>query len=173
MVLIPAIALAVVAIAFLLVLAYLVWWHSGHAGENAMLLPVDLEAFRNLTDADEDRFLRSNLSPKEFRRIQRQRLRAAAAYISVISENASTLVVIGRSAGGHPDAETAARGLDVVHRGVKLKFWCSLAFLKLNITMIFPTLLSPSTRIADRYLDVSSLTASLPQEAGRTTAPTS
>jgi hypothetical protein len=155
------IALATAAVAFLLFLCYQVWWQSGQAGKIEDLLPLDLEAFRNLTDPDEVRFLRVNLSPKEFRRIQRMRLRAAAVYLSVISNNAGRLVVIGRSVSAHADAETAAAGLEVVHRALQLKLWCSWSLLKLNVTMIWPTLLSPASRIADRYLDVSSLTAAL------------
>ena len=164
MVMIPVIVLATAAVAFLLFLSYQVWWQSSKTGEIENLSPVDLEAFRNLTDPEEVHFLRVNLSPKEFKRIQRMRLRAAGAYLSVISQNAGRLVVIGRSVSAHPDAETAAAGLDVVHRAFQLKLWCALSLLKLNVTMICPTLLSPSSRIADRYLDVSSLTASLPKK---------
>jgi hypothetical protein len=162
MAVIPFIALSAVAVAFLLFLAYQAWRQSGDAGNVGDLAPVDLEAFRNLTDPEEVRYLRLNLSPKQFRRIQRMRLRAAASYISVISQNAGRLAVIGRSMSAYPDAETAAVGLDVVHRALQLKLWCSLSLLKLNATMICPALLSPSSRIADRYQDVSSLTASLP-----------
>jgi len=163
MVMIPVIALATAAAAFLLFIAYQVWWQSGKATE-IELSPVDLEAFRNLTDPEEVRFLRANLSTREFRKIQRMRLRATGAYISVISQNAGRLVVIGRSMSAQADAGTAAAGHDVVNRAVQLKLWCSLSLLKLKLTMIFPTLLSPSSRIADRYLDVSSLSASLPKK---------
>jgi hypothetical protein len=161
---IPIVALATAASAFLLFLAYQVWWQSGHAGESGHLSPVDLEAFRNLIDPQELQFLRFHLSPKEFRRIQRIRLRAAAAYVSVISKNAGELVAIGRCASAHPDSEIAAAGLDVVQRALRLKLWCSLSLLKLNATMVCPTLLSPSSGIADRYLDVTSMTASLPKQ---------
>lgn len=164
MAVIPIIALAAVAVVFLLFLSYQVWWQSGNAGEIENLSPVDLEAFRNLTDLEEVRFLRVNLSPKEFRTIQRFRLRAAAMYISEISRNAGRLVVIGRSVSSHSDPEIAAAGLDVVHRALQLKLWCSWSLLKLNATIICPTLLSPSSSIADRYLDVTSLTTSLPKK---------
>jgi hypothetical protein len=170
MVLIPVIALGIAAVSFLLFLGSQVWRQSGNNPENGNPLPVDLEAFRNLTDPEETRFLRVNLAPKDFRRIQRHRLRAAAAYIGVISDNASRLVAIGRSLSAHPDAVTAAAGLDVVHRGLQLKFWCLLSLLKLNLTLVWPTILSPSSRIADRYRDVSSLTDSLPRKLA---APTS
>ncbi|PYQ43466.1 MAG: hypothetical protein DMG99_06570, partial [Acidobacteria bacterium] len=38
--------------------------------------PLDLEAFRNLTDAAEDEYLRRHLRPADFRRVRRERLRA-------------------------------------------------------------------------------------------------
>jgi hypothetical protein len=163
-VVIPAIVFGITAAAFLLFLGYQVWWQAGRGRKVEQLLPVDLEAFRNLTDAEETRYLRVSLSSKEFRRIQRLRLRAAASYISVISENAGRLVAIGRSVSANADAETTAAALDVVHRGLELKLRCSLWRLKLNATTLFPTLLSPSNRIADRYLDVSTMTASLPRK---------
>ena len=164
MAVIPIVAFAAVAIVFLLFLSYQVWWQSGNTEEIETLSPVDLEAFRNLTDPQEVDFLRVNLSSKEFRRIQRLRLRAAAVYISAISQNAGKLVVVGRSVSVHTDTDIAAAGLDVVHRALQLKLWCSLALVKVNATIVCPTLLSPSTKIADRYLDVTSLTASLPKK---------
>lgn len=160
---IPIVTLATVTAAFLLFLAYQVWWQSGQE-ESGNLAPVDLDAFRNLIDPQELQFLRENLSPKDFRRIQRIRLRAAAASISVISKNAGQLVAIGRSASAHADQEIAAAGLDVVQRALRLKLWCSLSLMELNATFVFPTLLSPSREIADRYLDVTSMTASLPKQ---------
>jgi hypothetical protein len=162
MAVIPIIALATAAVAFFLFLSYQVWLQSGREGAVDDLSPVDLEAFRNLTDPEEMRYLRINLSPREFRRIQRTRLRAAAMYISVISKNATLLMVIGRTARTHSDAEIVSAGLDVTNRAILLKVWCSLSLLKLNATMICPTLMSPSSRIAERYIDVTSLTATLP-----------
>ncbi|MFY9842697.1 MAG: hypothetical protein WA718_12950 [Terriglobales bacterium] len=161
---IPIIALAAVALLFMLFLAYQVWWQSGDDKGIENSPPVDLDAFRNLTDPEEARFLRNNLSPKTFRRIQRIRLRVAAMYVSAISKNAAQLIVVGRSARAHPNAEIAAVGLDVFHRALQLKLRCSLSLLRLNANILWPTLLSPSTRIAEQYLDVTSLTASLPKE---------
>lgn len=164
MAVIPIVALATLAVVFLLFLAYQIWWQSGDEDGIDDLSAVDLEAFRNLTDPEEVRFLRRNLSPREFRRIQRIRLRAASMYISAISRNAASLIVIGRSVSAHAEAEVAAVGLDVVQRALKLKVWCLLSLLKLNATILCPTLLSPSSRIAEHYLYVTSLTESLPRK---------
>src|SRR5271169_2783569 len=62
------------------------------------LRPVDIEAFRNLIDPAEAEFLRSRLPPSEFRAIQRERLRAAAEYISSAARNAAVLVRMGEAA---------------------------------------------------------------------------
>ncbi|MFZ0802262.1 MAG: hypothetical protein WAN70_08850, partial [Terriglobales bacterium] len=48
---------------------------------------VDLRAFRNLTDPEEEEYLRLNLPPADFRRIQRERLRAAVEYIRCAAFN--------------------------------------------------------------------------------------
>jgi hypothetical protein len=162
MAVIPIVALATVAMAFFFFLSYQLWLQAGREGAVDDLSPVDLEAFRNLTDPEEMRYLRINLSPREFRRIQRTRLRAAAMYISVISKNATLLMVIGRTVRTHSDAEIVSAGLDVINRAILLKVWCALSLMKLNATMICPTLMSPSNRIAERYVDVASLTATLP-----------
>ena len=164
MAVIPIVALAILAVVFLLFLCYQVWLQSGGGTGSGDLSPVDLEALRNLTDPEEAHFLRVNLSPKEFRRIQRIRLRVTSTYISVISENASRLIVLGRSASAHPDREIGGGGLDLVHRALQLKLWCALALLDLNLTILFPTFLSPSARIAERYGDVTTLLASLPRK---------
>jgi hypothetical protein len=164
MAMIPIFALAAVAVAFLLFLSYQVWWQSSAKEEITDLSPVDLEAFRNLTDPQEVGYLRVNLSPKEFRRIQRLRLRTAAVYISAISRNAGRLLVVGRAVSAHPNPDIATSGLDVVYRALQLKMWCSFSLLQLGATFVFPTLLSPSSRIADHYRDVSSMTAALPRK---------
>ena len=43
------------------------------------LVPLDVEAFRNLTDPAEDAYLRVHLPPAELRKVRRVRLRAMAA----------------------------------------------------------------------------------------------
>jgi hypothetical protein len=71
------------------------------------LQPLDLEAFRNLTDAAEDEYLRRRLRPADFRGVRRERLRAVAAYVQVAGRNATLLVRIGQSALTANDPQTA------------------------------------------------------------------
>ena len=165
---IPLIILASLAVVFLLFLIFLVWWRYSRRGEAAnagQLTPVDLEAFENLTDPEEEEFLRVNLPPAEFRGVQRARLRAAKLYVAALSENAGILVSVGQSARSHSDPEIAAAGLGIVQRAIRLKVWCMLSLLRLNAAIVFPTILSPSSTIANHYLLVTYMAANLPRKA--------
>src|SRR5215472_13238604 len=69
------------------------------SGANRLQIqPVDVEAFRNLVDPAQDEYLRRRLTATEFRQVQRERLRATAAYIQVAGRNAAALALIGQAA---------------------------------------------------------------------------
>ena len=100
----------------LLALVCLLWLAKGRTvSANVLQNPtehmraVDVEAFRNLVDPDEEEFLRANLSPPEFRRIQRERLRAAVEYVSCAAQNAAILlrVTSSRAVSGAPSRAPA------------------------------------------------------------------
>ena len=164
---IPLTILTFVALAFLVFLGSQVWGHytaRGQAAYAKRLTPVDLDAFENLTDPEEEQFLKVNLSRAEFRGVQRTRLRATRMYVATLSENAGVLVAVGQSARLHPDPEIAAAGLEIIQRSLRLKVWCLLAMFRLSAAMVFPTILSPSGRIANQYLLVTYLAANLPRK---------
>src|ERR1035441_6156961 len=113
---IPLILLAAAAIVFLLFLSSQVWRRyspKGEASHAGQLIPIDLEAFENLTDPEEEQFLRANLAPTEFRGVQRSRIRAARLYVTALSENAGVLVTVGQSALSHADPQIAATGQEI------------------------------------------------------------
>ena len=160
----PLIILASVAGVFLVFLTLQVWWRYSRRNERAQtaqLAVVDLDAFENLTDPEEEAFLRHNLSPAEFRSVQRLRIRVAKMYIAAISKNASALASVGQSARYHSDPEIAASGQNLVLQAIRLKMWCALSATRLNAALAFPTVLSPSSAIASRYLAVRYMAASL------------
>ena len=53
---------------------------------------IDIAAFRNLISLQEENHLRDRLPAAEFRRIQRERMRAAVAYIRAALQNAAILL---------------------------------------------------------------------------------
>src|ERR1700751_830205 len=75
--------------------------------------PIDIEAFRNLVDPRENEYLRRRLSAGEFRRVQRQRFRAAGPYIPAPGKTAPGLIAMGQAALSSTDGATveAARQL--------------------------------------------------------------
>jgi hypothetical protein len=119
------------------------------------LQSVDLEAFHNLIDPDEEKFLRSNLKPREFRVIQRQRLRAAVDYVAGVSQNAAVLLQLGLAARRSPDIRIAEAGRQLVDAAVRLRLTSVLATGKLYARMVFPGTLMEPAGIVDHYRSMS------------------
>lgn len=165
--LIPIVAL--MAIALLLFLVWQAWrfTRSGNAlpDQAGQLTPVDLEAFENLVDPEEEQYLRMNLSTREFRRVQRTRIRAAKMYVAALLQNAAVLAEVGQSARSNADPEVAAAGQEIVQRAMRLKVWCLVSRLRMDAAFVFPGYLSPSGRIASQYMLVKYMAANLPGRA--------
>ncbi len=162
--------IAVLASVLLLFLASQVWGRYARRGdalqtEAGQLTPIDLEAFENLTDPEEERYLRRNLSPAEFRRVQRSRLRAAKMYVAALSHNAGVLAAVGQSARSSAHPAIAATGQEIVQRAIQLRIWCLLSLLRMNAAFVFPAHLSPSDRLANQYMLVTYMAANLPSKA--------
>lgn len=156
--------LASLAFLFFIFLAVQVWWRYRQPGElthGFTLTPVDLDAFQNLTDPDEEEFLRLHLAPADFRVVQRLRIRAAKRYVSALSRNSRTLMAVGQAARFHPDSTIAVSGQQLVQRAIRLSIWCMLVELRLNTALAVPTLVSPSGTVVSHYLAVKGLATSL------------
>jgi hypothetical protein len=165
----PLVLLASIAVLFLVFLTLQLWWrYSRRIVQQSVpqLTPIDLDAFQNLTDPEEDRFLMANLAPAQFREAQRYRIQAAKMYVVALSENAGILVAAGQSARYHADPAIAAMGLEIFQRAIKLKIWCMFALVRLNVALIYPARLSPSGGIANQYQRVTYIAANLGR-AGR------
>lgn len=164
---IPILVVTFVAVAFLLFLVLQVrsrYLSAPDGGSVAPLAEVDLEAFRNLIDPEEEEFLRLHLSGKDFRDIQRLRLRAAILYVSALSQNVSGLVQIGQRVRTHASPNVAALGEEILQSALQLKVRCLATHWKLKVAVLCPTLLSPSGRLAERYSHVARLARDLPLE---------
>ncbi len=112
--------------------------------------PVDLVAFRNLVDPAEDEFLRANLSPAVFRRVQRERLRAALVYVERSAANAAVLLRIGEAL-AREDEESAAMGREIANAALRLRVYALLAMAMLHARVWFPSLGTPVQEVSRRY----------------------
>ena len=149
--------------------------HPALAHLSAQLRTVDLDAFRNLVDPDEEDFLRRNLPPEEFRGVQRARLRAAVEYIRCASHNATVLLRLGESARHSPDARIAAAGGELVDTALRLRLYAFQAIAKLYLGMVFPGTHWSPLDVIDKYQEVRGLVSQLgrlqyPSSAARITA---
>jgi hypothetical protein len=122
---------------------------------SATIRPIDVEAFRNLTDPSEDEYLRRRLPPSQFRAVRRARLRAMAAYVQVIGANAAVLVRQGETvlAAGDPRFATAAHAM--VNDALLLRRNAAIALLRIYIALASSGSGLAAARVVDRYESLS------------------
>ena len=108
------------------------------SGKANQIQPIDIEAFRNLVDPAESEYLRRRLPPAQFRSVQRERLRAAAAYIQIAGRNAAVLVRLGQNALAASDANTAAAAQQLVEGALLLRRNCGFALVRIYIALAWP-----------------------------------
>lgn len=127
--------------------------YRGAAGRESgsTIFPVDLEAFRNLIDPAESEYLRQRLPAREFRRVQRKRLQAAAAYVQTVGQNANLLVRMGQSAMNTADQAANAAAQQMVDEALQLRTNVLWATLRIRIAWVWPTSGLAATPIADSY----------------------
>jgi hypothetical protein len=103
------------------------------------LQSIDVDAFRNLADRRQSQFLRSRLPAAEFRRVQRMRLRALAAYMRVVGQNAVILIQIGQMALNTPGAEMQKAARQLIDEALLSRRNAGLALLRIYVCLLWPT----------------------------------
>jgi hypothetical protein len=148
----------------LLALAFSVWLTKGRVLPSEVLenptehiRAVDLEAFRNLVDPDEEEFLRTSLPSAEFRSIQRERLRAALEYVSCAAQNAGVLLRLADAGRRSPDPATAEAAEKLVQNALRLRVYALQAIPRLYLGMILPGSRISPVGIAERYEQMTRL----------------
>jgi hypothetical protein len=112
---------------------------------------VDLRAFRNLMDPDEEEYLRRHLPPADFRRIQRERLRSAVEYVKCAASNAAVLTSFAEAARRNPDPVVAQAAAKLIDNAIRLRSYAFRAIPKLYLAMVFPGRPFSSARVAESY----------------------
>lgn len=113
---------------------------------------LDIEAFRNLVDADEEEYLRHNLPPKKFRKIKRQRAWAALLYAWEAGEAATALARIGQAVQHSSDPEIAASGVQVAENAFRLRLQTVGVSFRLLTEIVLPGQPArPHPRLVDQY----------------------
>lgn len=123
--------------------------------------PVDLAAFRNLIDDSEEEYLRVRLPRREFRRLQRQRMRATLEYVQRVALNAAILLRLGESARTSPDPAIAQAAQELANRALRLRLYALLAEAKLRAGLLLPGARLSSAAVLDRYQRLTEAVARL------------
>lgn len=123
--------------------------------------PVDLEAFRNLVDPEEEEFLRANLPANEFCAIRRERLRVAVEYVNRAAYNAAILLRLGEAARQSPDPGIAAAGQQLVDSALRLRLYSLPARARLYVGIALPQLRLSPAGMLEGYQRLSGLAARL------------
>jgi hypothetical protein len=123
----------------------------GNVGLAGSIRPIDIEAFRNLIDSAEDEYLRRRLPPTEFRAVRRTRLRAMAAYVQAVSENAAVLVRVGELALASGDPHIAEASQQLVNDALLLRRNATVALARIYIALAWPYSSFAAVRVVDRY----------------------
>ncbi len=125
------------------------------AGLAETIQPLDLEAFRNLTDPGEDEYLRRRLPPARFRAVRRARLRAMAAYVQAAGRNAAVLVRVGEAARTSSDPRVADAAHQLVNQALLLRRNTTVAIARIYIAMPWANSRLGAPRVVDDYEQLS------------------
>jgi hypothetical protein len=113
--------------------------------------PVDLKAFRSLTERDDEFFLRNKLPRSRFCRLKRQRIRVTMGYVGRIAGNASLVMRLGEEARLSPDPEVARAAAQVLELATQIRMQCLVAFAKLSAEFALPSLQLTPAALAPTY----------------------
>lgn len=115
------------------------------------ITPVDIDAFRNLTDASQDRYLQQQLTRPDFRRVQRARSLATADYLWKLASNASVILRVGEFARGSEQERIVQQGAEMASAAVSLRIFCLLGLAQAYAGYVFPGAAVSVGGIADGY----------------------
>jgi hypothetical protein len=132
----------VIAFLLLVVFATLAARRTGNLADvdqaAAAIQSLDIEAFRNLVDPEEEAFLRARLPPEEFRRIKRERTRVALAYVKALSHASLQFARFGDAARRSSDPAIAASGKQIANSATYLRLRALDASVHLTLWAAFP-----------------------------------
>jgi hypothetical protein len=162
------VVLSALSLVVLLLLAKGYWFaRSTTIPSPADLHVIDVEAFRNLIDDDEEAYLRHHLSARDFRRIYRERMLAAIEYVHAAYHNAGILVTIADAARESADplvAETAGR---LFENATRLRWYTAKVVPRLYFNLLFPGANHASRQLFDRYDTLTREAIMLGRSVGR------
>ena len=128
---------------------------TGREDFDARWQQVDMEAFSNLSDPLEERYLRQNLPAAEFRRIQRQRVIAMWEYLSRLAENTKLMVQAGQIVQHASAGEAAIKAGQFVSSAMQTRMLIFMAEVSLVVKFVLPGTTDPVQSLVRKYENLS------------------
>jgi hypothetical protein len=112
---------------------------------------VDLNAFRTLTDRDDELFMRESLPRSKFSHLKRQRIRVTVRYVARIASNASAVMHVGEAARVSSAPEVAQAAAQVMELATQIRLQCLVALTKLSLEYAMPSLQLTPAMLVPKY----------------------
>jgi hypothetical protein len=116
---------------------------------------VDMAAFMNLSDPQEERYLQQNLPSAEFRQIQRERVIVMWEYLSRLSANTKLMVQAGQMVQHTSIGDTAVAARQFVSSAMQTRMAIFMAEGSLVLKFVFPATADPIHELARKYDSLS------------------
>lgn len=121
-----------------------------HVAERGMQ-PLDLSAFSTLIDRQDEDFLRERMPRGQFFHLKRLRISVTWKYVNRISNNSAAVLRMVSIASQDADSNVAEAAAQVANLATQIRMQCLLAFAKLAVEFVFPSVqLSPAV-LAPKY----------------------
>ena len=112
---------------------------------------IDVQIFRTLLDYNEELYLRSSLSPGQFKVFYRRRIHLALCMLRLAEQNASMLIRLGQLARLKHDAELTRQADDLIAAAVRFRLNLFLARPCLYTQWLLPSSGSSLAALGLRY----------------------
>lgn len=112
---------------------------------------VDMEAFLNLVDPAEERYLRQNLTGGAFRSIQRARVRVMWEYLGRLSFNAKLMMQAAQIVQHHSNGEQLHEATQLVANATRFRLLIFAADVYLAVRFLLPETSDPIRQLVSRY----------------------
>ena len=126
--------------------------------------PVDMDAFLNLVNPAEERYLRQNLPGGAFRRIQRERVRVMWEYLGRLSFNAKLMTQAAQIVQHHSSGEQLQEATRLVGNATRFRVLVFAADVYLAVRFLLPETSDPIRQLVVRY---DALTEAFTQTCGQ------
>lgn len=141
--------IVVIALAILTLTLFYVTFRS--RGKQVEARPLDLAAFYTVMDREDEIFLQQRLPRREFFRLKRQRIGVIWKYVKRMSDNSGVVMRVAGMARQDPDPKVAEAALQVVNQATQLRTLCLIAFSKLAMEFMVPSMQLTPAVLAPKY----------------------